>query len=98
VVTSRDILGPADATGVVLTVAAAFADNNPRVVRVLIAAMAFIAADPAAVYLKAEPAAKSGRDEVAEILRDGTMIYAVTSWRRRTSSRPRPLIHGRDGG
>ena len=85
VLTSRDILGPADATGVVLTVAAAFVDNNPGVAKVLIAAMedamAFIAADPeqaAAIYLQAEPAAKIGRDDVAEMLRDGTMTYAVT--------------------
>jgi NitT/TauT family transport system substrate-binding protein len=84
VITSRDILGPEDATGVLLAVSRAFVENNPGVSKAALAAleeaMAFIAREPdraADIYLKFEPSVRITRQDVLEMLRDGSMSYSV---------------------
>jgi NitT/TauT family transport system substrate-binding protein len=84
VITSRDILGPEDATGAVLTVGRAFVENNPGVCKAVLAALekaiAFIAREPdkaADIYLKFEPSAKIAKQDVLEMLTDGSMSYSV---------------------
>jgi len=85
VITSRDILGPEDATGAVLAVGKTFVENNPGVAKAAIAAleeaMVFIAREPdkaADIYLQFEPSAKVTKQDVLGMLTDGTMTYSVT--------------------
>ena len=85
VITSRDILGPEDVTGVMLAVSKAFVESNPGVAKAVVAglddAMAFIAREPdksADIYLKFEPSAKITKQDVLEMLADGSLSYSVT--------------------
>jgi NitT/TauT family transport system substrate-binding protein len=100
VITSRDILGPEDATGAVLAVGKMIAEEPDR------------AAD---IYLRFEPSAKVTKPDVLGMLTDGTMSYSVTPsgilkfarFQARTGqikSEPRswqdvffPFIHDRNG-
>ena len=86
VISSRDILGPTDPTGVMLMVSKTFVENNPQVAKVVLAAledaMAFIAQEPekaADIYLKFEPSTKITRKDALEMLTDGSLTYSVTS-------------------
>jgi len=82
VTTSKDILGE-EMTGVALGAGKKFVDANPTVTRVVIAAaedgMKFIAQEPAAaadIYLKSE-ASKTPKEDVVELLTDGSIVFSV---------------------
>jgi NitT/TauT family transport system substrate-binding protein len=84
VITTREILGGEEPTGVVLGVGKKFVAANPNVARAVIEALddavAFIAKEPdkaAAIYLQTE-SAKVSKAEVMSMLGDGSMIYSVT--------------------
>jgi NitT/TauT family transport system substrate-binding protein len=83
VITSKELLGGEEATIAVLCASKAFVDANPTVARVVIAAlehaMVFIAHDPdkaADIYIKSE-SSKIAKQDVVEMLTDGTMVYSV---------------------
>jgi len=81
--TSKDILDGGQAAGAVLAAAKKFVDVNPTVAKVIIAALedaiVFIASDPntsADIYLKSE-ASKIAKEDVREMLTDGSMVYSM---------------------
>jgi NitT/TauT family transport system substrate-binding protein len=82
---SRDILGPEDATGVVLAVSRAFVVSNPGVCKTLIAALedaiTVITKDPdkaGDIYPRYETSAKITKQDVLEMLTDGAISYSVS--------------------
>jgi NitT/TauT family transport system substrate-binding protein len=83
ILTSREILGGRDATGVALGGSQHFADANPKATEALYLGMAdalnLIATNPrraAEIYLKSEPQ-KLSNEEVQSQLKDGTTIYKL---------------------
>jgi NitT/TauT family transport system substrate-binding protein len=83
ILTSKEILGGHDATGAALGAVGKFVDDNPKVTRAVVAAldeaMHFISKDPAAaadIYITSE-SAEIPKDEVVEMLKDGTMTYSI---------------------
>lgn len=83
VLTSREILGGREATGVTLAGSEHFAETNPKATQALFLgmrdAMELIATNPrraAEIYLKSEPQ-KLTNEEVQSQLRDGTTIFQI---------------------
>jgi NitT/TauT family transport system substrate-binding protein len=83
VITSKEILDGAQATGAVVAAGRKFVDANPTVAKVIIAAledaMAFISndADKAAdIYIKSE-SSKVAKEDVVQQLTDGSMVYSI---------------------
>jgi NitT/TauT family transport system substrate-binding protein len=83
VLTSREILGGQEATGVALAASQHFADVNPKATQALYLAMQdalmLIRTNPrraAAIYLKSEPQ-NLANEEVQAQLRDGTTVYKL---------------------
>jgi NitT/TauT family transport system substrate-binding protein len=83
VLTSREILGGQEATGVALGGSQHFADANPKVTEALYLgmqdALTLIETNPrraAEIYLKSEPQ-KFGNEEVQSQLKDGTTVYKL---------------------
>jgi ABC-type nitrate/sulfonate/bicarbonate transport system substrate-binding protein len=83
VITSKEILDGAQATGAVVAAGRKFVDANPTVARVIIAAledaMAFIASDPgkaADIYMKSESSTVA-KEDVVQQLTDGSMVYSM---------------------
>ena len=81
--TSREILGGREATGVTLSGSAHFAEANPKATQALYLgmqdAMELIATNPrraAEIYLKSEPR-KLTNEEVQSQLQDGTTIFQI---------------------
>ena len=84
VISTRQIVGGEEPTGVVLAASKAFVGANPKVAGAIIAglqdAIAFIASEPSAaadIYLKSEPS-RTSKQEVMSMLKDGSMIYSTT--------------------
>jgi NitT/TauT family transport system substrate-binding protein len=82
VITSKEVLGE-EMTGVALGAPTKFVDDNPKVAKVVIAAvedgMAFMARDPgkaADLYIQAENS-KTPKDDIVGMLTDGSIAYAV---------------------
>ena len=82
VTTSKDILGE-EMTGVALGAPKSFATANPKVAKVVIAAledgMAFMARDPAKsaeIYIQSENS-KTPKDDIVGMLTDGSIAYSV---------------------
>jgi len=83
VVTSKEILGGDEATGAALAAVKTFVDANPKVTQAVVAAldeaMTFIVKDPAAaadIYIASE-SATIPKDQIVDMLKDGTMMYSV---------------------
>jgi NitT/TauT family transport system substrate-binding protein len=83
---SRDILGLEDATGVVLAVSRAFVESNPGVCKTVIAtledAITVIAKDPdkaADICPRYATSAKITKQDVLEMLTDGSISYSVST-------------------
>ena len=84
VMRSKDVLDGGEATGAVIAAARKFVDANPAVAKVIIAALeeaiAFVASDPgtaADIYMKSE-GANIAREDIRQMLTDGSMIYSMT--------------------